>query len=147
MLVRIQLSPPHLARWRKCWASLKTALEYKEKKVNKMFEYPMEKYRFYCGPNKIVAVSTYEGRTVRGVAKCDPRDSFDAEKGKELAAARCNQKVATKRQRRAERELKKAIAAHDRATKYLGKMNDYYEDARKAVYNADTRVDKILANM
>lgn len=112
-----------------------------------MFEYPMEKYKFYTAHNKIVAVSTYEGRTVRGVAKCDPRDAFDLEKGKELAAARCNQKVAIKRKRRAEREFKKAMADHDKATKHLNKMTDYYEDARKAVYNAGVKVDKLLTDM
>ena len=112
-----------------------------------MFEYPMEKYRFYSTTNKVVAVSTYEGKTVRGVAKCDPRDQFDMEQGRQLAAARCNQKIAMKRQRRAQRELNKSIAAYDQAQKHLYKMNDYYEDARGAVKNANSRVDTLLKKM
>ena len=112
-----------------------------------MFEYPIEKYRFYTAPNKVVAVSTYEGKTVRGVAKCDPKDTFDMEKGRELAAARCNQKVAIKRRTRADRELKKAVAAYVKAQKHMDKMNDYYEDSRVAVKNANTRVNKLLADM
>ena len=74
-----------------------------------MFDYPIDKYQFYLArkingdPYRVVAVSTYEGRTVRGVAKCDPRDEFNIEKGKMLAAARCNAKVAQKRAKRAVR--------------------------------------------
>lgn len=112
-----------------------------------MFEYPMEKYKFYTAHNKIVAVSTYEGRTVRGVAKCDPRDAFDLEKGRELAAARCNQKVATKRQRRAAKELKKAIAAYDAAATHADKMNDYYHDAQDACRRATMKVENLLKQM
>ena len=66
-----------------------------------MKNFPLEKYRYYIAGNKIIAVSTYAGRTVRGVAICHPQDSFDIEAGKKLAAARCNQKVADKRYERA----------------------------------------------
>ena len=109
-----------------------------------MFEYPMEKYKFYTAPNKIVAVSTYEGKVVRGVAKCHPGDHFDADVGKKLAAARCNQKIANKRKKRADRELKRAVAEFDKAQRRMYAMNDYYEDARTAVKNANMRVDKLL---
>ena len=50
--------------------------------------YPIEKYRYFTNGSKVVAVSTYAGKTVRGVANCDPNDEFSLEKGKELAAAR-----------------------------------------------------------
>lgn len=118
-----------------------------------MFEYPIEKYRFYTAkkidgqPYKVIAVSTYEGKMVRGVAKCDARDTFDMELGKQLAAARCNQKIAVKRKNRADRELKKAVIAYDKATKHMNAMNDYYEDARAAAKNADLKVDKLLKTM
>lgn len=112
-----------------------------------MFEYPIEKYKFYAAPNKVVAVSTYEGKIVRGVAKCDPRDHFDPELGKQLAAARCNQKIAAKRQRRADKELKKAVAAFDKAQKHMFAMNDYYEDARSAAKTANSRVNTLLKTM
>ena len=53
--------------------------------------FPISKYKFFVTPDqsKIIAVSTYAGKTVKGVAKRDPRDSFDLDFGKELAAARC----------------------------------------------------------
>lgn len=118
-----------------------------------MNEYPMSKYRFHVAkkidgtPYGVIAVSTYEGKIVRGVAKCDPQDTFDMEKGRELAAARCNQKVAIKRRTRADRELKKAVAAYVKALNHAEKMNAYYEDSRVAVKNANARVDKLLAEM
>lgn len=96
--------------------------------------FPIEKYCFYKYENKnggtdIVAVSTYAGKTVRGVAKCDPRDEFDVEKGKKLAAARCNDRVARKRVARARAELNKAKAELDAAICRASKMRDYLEDA------------------
>ena len=58
-------------------------------------------YRIYETPNKVIAVSSFAGQTVRGVAKCNPADEFDAEKGAALAAARCGLKIAQKRTKRA----------------------------------------------
>ena len=44
--------------------------------------YPIEKYRYYTNGRRVIAVSTYAGKTVRGVATCDPGDEFSMEKGK-----------------------------------------------------------------
>ena len=42
----------------------------------------MTKYNFYTdGKTKVVAVSTYAGKVVRGVAKCDVNDTFSLENG------------------------------------------------------------------
>lgn len=112
-----------------------------------MKEYSLDKYRFYFGENKVIAVSTYEGKTVRGVAKCDPQDNFDIELGKQLAAARCNQRIAQKRKMRADRELKKAVIVYDKTMKHMYAMNDYYEDACAAAKQADVRVTKLLEKM
>ena len=52
------------------------------------------KYRYYTnGENVVVAVASYAGRTIRGVAKCSDQDEFDLETGKKLAAARCAMKI------------------------------------------------------
>ena len=112
-----------------------------------MFEYPIEKYQFYYGPNSVIAVSTYEGRKVRGVAKCDPRDVFDADAGRELAAARCNQKIAVKRHKRATRELNKAMEAYKKAERHMYTMNNYYEDSKVAILQADRQVENLLSKM
>ena len=118
-----------------------------------MKEYPINKYRFHVAkktdgtPYGVIAVSTYEGKTVRGVAKCDPQDTFDMEKGRELAAARCNQKIAMKRRARANRELDKAAVLYLKAKRHAEEMNDYYKDSNLAVEEANARVDNLLAKM
>ena len=112
-----------------------------------MFNYPLEKYRFYEGNGKVVAVSTYAGKTVRGVAKCDPRDEFDVEKGKALAAARCAERVAVKRQARAKAEFNRAYANFTKAQKRLEDMNVYMIDSKKAVITAKENINTILKDM
>ena len=37
-----------------------------------MSNFPLEKYRYYVDGNRVIAVSTYCGKTVRGVAVCHP---------------------------------------------------------------------------
>ena len=102
-------------------------------------------YKFYNSGNKVIAVSTYAGRTVRGVAKCDPRDTFDIEVGKDIAAARCNIKVSRKRKARALREYDKAAQALARAWSQQLKMRDYLADAEREVNQAEENL-KILMN-
>lgn len=121
--------------------------------MNKMFNYPIEKYKFYFAtkttgePYHVIAVSTYEGKPVRGVAKCDPRDKFDLEKGKALAAARCNAKIAEKRCRRAEKERNKALKAFSEAEKRYNEMMDYYRDSRNAKLDAIMNLDSLIETM
>lgn len=91
------------------------------------------KYKFYNdGNRKIIAVSTYAGKTVRGVAKADPRDAFDVTKGEDLAMARCAEKIAAKRMRRAEKELAKAEQAAEIAQRRVNKMKSYLNDSAAA---------------
>ena len=102
--------------------------------------YPISKYKFFTTPdNKVIAVSTYAGKTVKGVAKTDPRDKFDESFGKELAAARCAAKVAKKRRARAAKMMKKAQTQLSVAQRYVDRMKAYEADAAKeyeeAVFN------------
>ena len=106
------------------------------------------KYTFYTdGANKIIAVSTYAGKTVRGVAKCDPRDTFDSEAGEALAQARCASKIANKRYARACKEQKKAERAVAIAQKRLEKMNAYKEDAATAMVQANSFVTSLAQGL
>ena len=108
----------------------------------------MSKYKFYTNnENTIVAVSSYAGRPVRGVAKCDPRDSFDFASGEKLAAARCNVKVAEKRAKRAERKYAEALAEFNAAQKNLIRMTSYCTEAEAAVNKAHDEVAKIRSKM
>lgn len=91
----------------------------------------IEHCRVYKNPdaNMIVAVSSYAGKTVRGIAKCHPNDSFDEEFGKKLAVARCNLKVAKKRQARADRKVREALVEQYEVESFLLKMKDYQRRA------------------
>ena len=109
--------------------------------------FPLEKYRFYTNGNRIIAVSTYAGKTVRGVAICHPDDNFNLETGKQIAAARCNEKIARKR---LERASAKAIAAGvnlENAKAKLAKEQAYYNDAYIAYNEAGVEYDKLIESL
>ena len=104
----------------------------------------MKHYVFYRSDNKIIALSTYAGKTVKGIAKCSPEDEFNVETGKSLAAARCNAKVAVKRVKNAQKEWSKAVQEHFKAERRMRKMAQYYTDAVKRSKEAQATVDSII---
>jgi len=81
----------------------------------------MFNYKYIVTGNKVIALSTYAGKTVRGVAKCAPGDEFDIEKGKDLATARCAYKIAQKRWKRSCQKL-------GEATDILFDAKDFYRE-------------------
>lgn len=104
------------------------------------FRFPLEKYRYYKDKdNKIIAVSSYAGKTVKGVAKCDPRDEYNEESGKKLAVLRCNFKVATLREARAKKMVIEAQKRLNEAQNHYDKMSKYFTDAymKKAIAEND----------
>ena len=104
--------------------------------------FPINKYKFYSdGKGKIIAVSSYAGKTVKGTAKCDPRDTFDEDYGKECAAARCSAKIAEKRFKRAKLEQKKAVLAIDAAMRRVQKMNPSAADSERELKTARERLE------
>lgn len=115
--------------------------------------YPIDKYKIYTyadketGAKVIAAVSTYAGKTVKAYAKCDPRDSYDEAAGKKLAAARCNAKIATKRQARAARKVAEAKAQVDAAMAHLDKMYKYLADASTEVEVAQSSLSELEKTM
>ena len=114
-------------------------------------KYSLDKYKFYQFKNEnggltIVAASTYAGKTVKGYAKCDPRDEFDIEKGKKLAAARCNLKIAEKRKMRAADKYMDAASEADKAAEYFDRMKQYFMDADDQVDAAAAELRDLIAN-
>ena len=108
----------------------------------------MTKYNFYTdGKTKVIAVSTYAGKTVRGVAKCDVNDTFSLEKGKELAAARCNEKIAKKCFTRAQNANIDVFLEYVRLMKKFEKAVSYKEDSQVALTEAENLVASILETM
>lgn len=116
-------------------------------------EYSLDKYKYYIPtkvdstPYKVIAVSTYAGRTVRGVAKCDPKDTFDIEKGKQLAAARCQAKVSSQRLKRATKKLDEAVKALEKAQKYYDDMTVYFNDSARDKEMYDSVVERLAKEM
>ena len=106
--------------------------------------FPLEKYRYYTNGNKVIAVSTYCGKTVRGVAVCHPDDNFDIELGKRIAAARCNEKVAKKRLDRASSKAIQAGLDVAKAQQFQHQMAEYYNDAFTAYNEAAQEYDMLI---
>ena len=103
------------------------------------------KYKIFTNANSdVIAVSTYAGKTVKGVAKCDPRDTFDMNTGVKIAEARCEKKVANKRLVRARKKYAEAKQKFKDAEAYLHKMSDYVSDATKAFDKAQDTLYSIL---
>ena len=94
------------------------------------------KYKIIVHDNEVIAISTFAGKTVKGVAKADPRDEFDVEIGKELAIARCAAKIAIKRQNRAKKSVANAQAKLAEAVAWEKKMSDYAADSILAASKA-----------
>lgn len=115
-------------------------------------KYSLDKYKYYIYKNEnggmtISAVSSYSGRKVKGYAKCDPRDEFNIETGKKLAAARCNAKIAEKRVARASQKYLEAQRQLAEANAHFRRMNEYYTDAVDAMDDALEEVVKLETNM
>ena len=110
-----------------------------------MKNYPIDKYRFYSTDNKVIAVSTYAGKRVRGTAICHPEDKFDYEIGKQIAAARCNHKIAVKRYNRATMKYADAFMKLAEAQKYLDRMKEYMNDSYVAMNEAAQAHDTMIA--
>ena len=104
-------------------------------------------YKIVVLKDKVLAISTFAGKTVKGVATCSPDDIFDADKGAELAAARCNKKVAKKRVRHAEKKLAEALRIRFEADEYVKKMTDYVMASKAELVDAEDDLEKIIKGM
>ena len=115
-------------------------------------KYSLDKYKFYQYKDKnakdtVAAASTYAGRTVKGYAKCDPRDQFSVKKGKELAAARCNAKIAAKRVKRASAKYLEAQQQLADARRFMARMTEYYTDAVDQLDEANAAITDMMKSM
>lgn len=97
-------------------------------------------YRFFTytredGCKVTKALSSYAGRPISGKAICHPNDTFDEAKGRELAVARCDEKIARKR-------CQRALDKYQNARGDLGVALEKYQDTSsyllqvKREYNA-----------
>lgn len=100
-------------------------------------------YRFYTAGNMVIAVSSFAGSTVRGVAKCNPNDEFDLEYGKKLASVRCAFKIASKRRKRANNKLAQAYSEFEKASAHVVKMSTYVDDAEARYIEAVSELEDV----
>lgn len=99
--------------------------------------YPMEKYKFYTNNRDlVVAVSSFAKKEIRGVATLSFDDDFDLEKGKQIAAARCNKEVCYRRMKKSVHDYQEALKALKKAQERLDKMEIYMNDAGEAYREA-----------
>ena len=94
---------------------------------------------------RIVAVSSFAGQPVKGYADCHPSDEFDRDYGYALAAARCAEKIAAKRCKRAYSKVDEAKAQLVVALAYLEKMVKYEVDAEANYNTASYELGSILS--
>lgn len=114
--------------------------------------FPLEKYKYVTytnenGSREIAAITTYGGRYVKAVAKCNPVDEYNEDAGKELAAARCNVKVAQKRVIAAVKAEKEAIRELEAAKKRYLAMQQFRIDAGMELQTAKTELADIIDNI
>ena len=95
------------------------------------------------GRVEVIAISTFAGKPVRGKAICAEGDTFDEGKGKLLAAARCNAKIAAKRYNRAKHKIVEAEKAVADATKFYDAMRHYRDDSYHAMIQAGSFKNKL----
>ena len=91
----------------------------------------MSRYRvFRDNKGKIIVASSYAGKIVRGVAKCNENDTYNEDTGIALATARCDVKITNKR-------VMRAMAKYDAATKAVNNATAAWEKAIKYLTNAE----------
>lgn len=103
-----------------------------------------KKYTLYTNSNKdIIAVATYDGQSVRGVAKCDPRDEYNYEFGAALATARCAEKVAKRHYTKLAQELAEIDELLESVQIYRDKVANLYEKAVADLISANHTANEI----
>ncbi len=114
--------------------------------------FSLDKYKFAFfkdenGKMTVSARSTYAGKTVKGYAKCDPRDNYDVEAGKELAAARCNATVIAKKQKTAHERLMFASDVLIEAEEFYKFSQNKVRDLVDELAEAEDEVANILTDI
>lgn len=108
--------------------------------------YPIENYKFIIIPEKkkVIAITHYQGKVVKGIAVCSEHDEFDVETGKRLASARANVKVAMKRKARAEKKLAYFDKIIDDVEREYHELEGYAYDAGERWENAIDELANVL---
>ena len=113
-----------------------------------MKEYPLEKYRFFkTGTGTIIAETTYAGRRIRAKAVPNPEDEFSEDVGRRLAAARCSEKVAVRRNRTLKEKLREARLRLADAEKEVLEIERALADSNEETIRSSEKVSGILLGL
>ena len=98
----------------------------------------MARYKYYTdGKGKVIAVSTFAGKPVRGVSKCNPADTYNEETGREIAKLRCDVKVTKARVRTARQR-------YNLMADIINKMENKWQKIVKELANAEMDAEKAI---
>jgi hypothetical protein len=95
----------------------------------------------------VMAISTYRGRTVKGMAKCTERDVFSFEDGKKLSSARCAVKVYKKKRKRAATKCAEALKNLELAKKNFMEMTRYYNEVTEEYADSLNKLEEIESTL
>lgn len=113
--------------------------------------YPKEKYQIVIHQHpeylttEVIAISSYAGKPVKGKAICHSNDEYDEQKGIDLAIARCAEKIAIKRYKRACKKAEEATRQLDEADMFFSSMLKYKFNAADELTQAEDEVERLLA--
>ena len=99
---------------------------------------------YYYHDTDVIATTTYCGKPVRAVAKCNPEDEYDRQFGEDLALARLNLKVAKKRRARSYEKMYAAADAHKKARDFYHEMCEYNSAAIQEVKDAEAAIKFLM---
>ena len=96
-----------------------------------MSRYVIKEFSDNRGIKNIVVISHFAGKSVKGIAKCDPRDEYDYKEGVRIATARCDEKISDKRIKLREKKMQKAYEDLLVAQKKYNYALESYKEAKK----------------
>ena len=120
--------------------------------MQKTFIFDNIRYDIYVIEHRrmVVAVTKYNGNTVRAVAKCHPEDTFDLSTGIRLATLRCEIKL-NKMKRRILREqlevIERNLRIRERAARIAENMYDEKIDEYMLLSNDILRAEELVQDI
>lgn len=103
--------------------------------------------RFKQRDKSVIATTRYAGTLLQATATCDPSDTFDFEKGRELAEKRLEVKVASKRERYYTKLMNTTYTQLFEISKKLAKICKKRGDACDQLLAAQEALDDYLRSI
>lgn len=102
------------------------------------------KYEYYINGNEVIAVTHCGKKSFRGVAKCDPKDTFDENLGRALARARCEVKINNFLKKEDSKDFFKFVEMSRKLDKKYENIMTRYRRHDDAAQEAKANLDRIL---